>query len=54
MLEKDKHHMISLIYRILKKNDINELIYKTDSQRTNLWQPGGKDGGRDRLELEMM
>ena len=35
----------------LKKNDINELIYKTDSQieRTNLWQPGGKDGGRDRL-----
>ena len=36
--EKDKHHMMSLMYRILKKkkkDDANELIYKTetDSQR---------------------
>ena len=35
--------------RNLKKNDTNELIYKTetDSQtyRTNLWLPGGKRGG---------
>ena len=36
--EKDKHHMMSLTYRILKKkkkDDANELIYKTekDSQR---------------------
>ena len=34
--------------RNLKKNDTNELIYKTetDSQtyRTNLWLPGGKRG----------
>ena len=29
--EKDKHHIISLISGNLKKNDINELIYKTDS-----------------------
>ena len=28
-LEKDKYHMISLICGILKKNDINELIYET-------------------------
>ena len=34
--EKDKHHMMSLMYRIFKKiYDANELIYKTetDSQR---------------------
>ena len=30
--EKDKYHTISFICRILKKNDTNELIYKTDSQ----------------------
>ena len=29
--EKDKYHMISLICRILKKNDTNELIYKTET-----------------------
>ena len=37
----------------LKKNDANELIYKTetDSQtyRTNLQLAGGRVGGRDRL-----
>ena len=27
--EKDKYHVISLICRILKKKDTNELIYKT-------------------------
>ena len=34
------------------KNDTNELIYKTDSQRekTNLWLPKGK-GGRINLEF---
>ena len=33
------------------KNDINELIYKTDSQisKTNLWLLKGKCGGRDKL-----
>ena len=38
--------------RNLKKNDTNELIYKTetDSQRMNFWLPGpagsgGRDGG---------
>ena len=45
--EKDKYHMISFIYGILK-NNTNELIYKTetDSQRwkTNLWLPKGKGG----------
>ena len=36
----------------LKKNDTNELIYKTEIEsqmwKTNLWLPGGK-GGRDKL-----
>ena len=27
--EKDKYHMISLIFGILKKKGTNELIYKT-------------------------
>ena len=32
----------------LKRNDTNELIYKTetDSQRTSLWLPMGKGGGK--------
>ena len=29
--EKDKYHMILLICGILKKNDTNELIYKTET-----------------------
>ena len=37
----------------LKKNDINEVIYKTeaDSQilKTNLWSPKGKCGEGDKL-----
>ena len=33
----------------LKKNDINELIYKTDSKalKMNLWLPVGKSGGEE-------
>ena len=46
--EKSKYHMISLTSGILK-NDLNELIYKTeiDSQtcKTNLWLTKGKGGG---------
>ena len=37
----------------LKKSYANELIYKTEidsqTQKTNLWLPKGKDGGRDKL-----
>ena len=47
--EKDKNHMISLICGILK-NDINELICKIEidsqTQKTNLWLPKGKGGGK--------
>ena len=36
----------------LKKNDVNELVYKTDkdsqTQKTNLWLPKG-ERGRDKL-----
>ena len=28
--ERDKHHMMSLVYGIWKKNDTKELIYKTE------------------------
>ena len=46
--EKDKYHMISLVCGI-KKNDRNELIYKTETdsqnQKTNLWLPKGKGAG---------
>ena len=37
----------------LKKKVTNEFIYKTEielqMQKTNLWLPGGKGGGRDKL-----
>ena len=37
----------------LKKNDTNELIYKTEihsqTQKTNLWLQKGKGRGRDKL-----
>ena len=50
--EKGKYHMISLICGI-QKNGTNELIYKTEiesqMQKTNLWLPGGKVKGRDKL-----
>ena len=46
--EKDKYRMISLICWSLKKTDTNDLIYKTETdsqtQRMNLWLPGGKGG----------
>ena len=39
----------------LKKNDTNELIYKTEiesqMQKTNLWLPGGKHGGGINWEI---
>ena len=46
--EKDKNHMISLICGILKKNGINEPIYKTESHRCRkqiYGCQGGKGGG---------
>ena len=48
--ERDKHHMISLVYGIQKKNDTKELIYKTeiDSQiqkKTQGYQRGKQGGG---------
>ena len=48
-IEKDKYLMMSLICEILKKkNDTNELIYKTEidslTQKTKLWLPKGKAG----------
>ena len=33
--DKDKYHMIMLICRILKKDDTNELIYKTETDLEN-------------------
>ena len=49
--EKDKYHDIT--YMLNLKNDTNELIYRieTDSQtqKTNLRLPKGKDGGREKL-----
>jgi len=46
--EKDKHHMISLIRKSLKKNDTNKLMYKIEidsqTQRKNLWLLGGTEG----------
>ena len=27
------------------KYDSNELVYETDSQRTDLWSPRGREGG---------
>ena len=40
----------------LKKNDTNELIYKTEldsqTQKRNLWLPQGKGGGRDKLGIQ--
>ena len=45
--------MIFLTYGIYKKGT-NELTYKTEielrMQKTNLWLPGSKGGGRVKLE----
>ena len=42
--EKDKYHMISLVWGI--KYGTNELIYKTETktwtERTDLWLPRGR------------
>ena len=46
--EKDKYHMISLMWTLIFKNDTNELIYKTETDlqilKTNVWLPKGKGG----------
>ena len=43
----------ALIYVESKKNDTNKLILKTEidsqTQKTNVWLPQGKEGGRDKL-----
>ena len=43
--------MTSLIGRIEKRNDTNELIYKTkrdlQTEKVHVWLPGGKMGGKD-------
>ena len=56
--EKDKYHIISLIYKTFLKYDINEPIYKTETdsqtQRTYLWLPrqrGLGEEGSENLEL---
>ena len=47
--EKNKYHMISLMWNLIFLNDINELIYKTETHsqilKTNLWLPKGKGEG---------
>ena len=52
--EKDKYHMILLIYGLFK-NDANELIYRREIdsqiQKTNLWLPKGKGWGGIHLEV---
>ena len=44
--ERDKYHDITYVES--KKNDTNELIYKTEidsqTQKTNLWLPKGDKG----------
>ena len=34
--KKEQNHVISLTYRILKENDTDELIYKTERDDTDL------------------
>ena len=47
--------MTSLIGRIEKRNDTNELIYKTNrdlqTEKVHVWLPGGKMGGKDSQEV---
>ena len=48
--DKEKHHMIPLLCRMLKKKkDTNELIYKTETDPQNanklMVTKGGKEGG---------
>ena len=46
--EKDKYHVISCIWNL--KHDTSEFIYETEmdsqTQRTDLWLPRGRDVGR--------
>ena len=46
--EKDKYHDVTYMQNLKKKNDTNELIYKTEidsqTQKTNLRLPN-RDGG---------
>ena len=46
--ETDKYH--DTAYMRNQKSDTNELIYKTETdsqnQKTNLWLPKGKGGGK--------
>ena len=53
--EKDKYHMMLLICGTLKKNDTNELIYKTETdsqtQKTEVWLPKGIARGAKNQEF---
>ena len=53
--EKDKYHMISLIYKIFLKYYTNEPIYKTETdsqtQRTYLWLPRQRGLGEEWSEI---
>ena len=42
--EKEEYCMASLTWN-LKRNCMNEIIYKKDSQRTNLWLLAGRGVG---------
>ena len=48
--EKEKYQITPLSWGIEKENDTNELLYNTEAdsqtQRTNLWLLGEKDGGK--------
>ena len=53
--EEHKYHVISPVCEILKKNDTNEFIYKTETDprtlKTHLWLAKGKGGGRDKIYI---
>ena len=49
--DKHRYHMTWLVCGISKARDTSELIYKTETdsqtQKTNLWLPKGREGGRN-------
>ena len=51
--ERQISYDIAYMRNLKKKNNTNELIYKTETdsqtERMNLWLPEGKGGRRDRL-----
>ena len=54
--DKDKYIIRHHLYVESKKQrDTNELVYKTEidsqTQKTSLWLPKGKGGGRDKLGI---